>query len=275
MKECLTNFFLSLFPEGFNLNDMFWTMIFIFIVVTMAAVVIRFVFKSASAYLHALSSAMAILFFYLFSVVLYQSVPGIFGKVLEILPLVNMTEESITLYSFSLTWDNIPAVCSEFLHILVFSLILITLDDMIPDAKNTISWIVLQFSLVVLTCIVYRAFLELLGAFDQDFLQDYAAIILVCILFTFVFLGLLKIIFTLMLVTVNPLLGAVGTWFSGSKSGQILGKSVLCAFLICAIVQFVQGFGLGTIVFAQITPLVYGLYMCLLLVLWVFTGHFL
>lgn len=273
--DYLYDYFVSLFPAGFDLNDMFWTMLFIFGIVIMSAVVIRFIFKQASGYLHALSSAMAILFFYLSNIMFYQHAPEFIGRVLELLPLIEVGADSVSLYTFHFTVENIPTICSEFLHILVFSMILITLDDLIPDAKNTFGWILLQFFLVILTCIVYRAFLELVGMIEQDFLVDYAPIILVCVLFTFVLLGLLKIILTLILATVSPLLGAVGTWFIGSKFGRVLGKSVLCSFLLCIIFGFLEGMGLTSIAFAEASSFVYSLYLLLLLILWVITGHYL
>ena len=275
MLECINTYILSLFPEGYDLNLMFWAMVTIFGVVCLAAVVIRFVFKTASAYLHALSSAMAILFFYLFNILLYPAFPELFGEVLKLLPLIDVTAEGVTLHTIQLGLQHLPEISKEFLPVLIFSGILIVLDDLVPDAKNTPSWILLQFGLVCATYIFYWAFQKFLGLIDLDFMEQYAPTILFCVLFTFVAMGILKIIFTLMLVSVSPLLGAVGAWFATSMMGKILGKSVLCAILLCAVCIYLSTVGLGTVVFAEISMLVYVPYMIIVLVLWVFTGHFL
>lgn len=275
MLECISNYFVSLFPDGFDMNQMFWTMVTVFGVVSLAAVVIRFVFKAASAYLHALSSAMAILFFYLFNILMYPVLPSVFGGILELLPLIDVSESGVTLHTIQLGLKYLPELSREFLPVLIFSGILIVLDDLIPDAKNTISWILLQFAIVCATCIFFWAFQKFIGMVEIDFLNEYAPTILFCVLFTFVAMGILKIIFTLMLVSVSPLLGAVGAWFATSKTGMILGKAVLCAVMLCAMCIYLTGAGMGTMVFAEMSALVYVLYMGLLLILWVFTGHFL
>lgn len=275
MLECISNCILSLFPEGFDPNQMFWSVISLIGVVSLAGIVIKFFFRTATAYLHALSSAMAILFFYLVNILLYPMLPDIFGKVLEILPLIDVTEEGVTLHTIQVGLRYLPELSREFLPILIFSGILIVLDDLIPDAKNTPSWILLQFAIVCATCIFYSVFEKMLGILPLGFMDQYAPVILFCVLFTFVAMGILKIIFTLMLVSVSPLLGAVGAWFSTSPMGKILGKAVLCAVLVCAVFIYLTGIGMGTILFAEVSALIYVLYMVILLGLWVFTGHFL
>lgn len=275
MLECINTFILSLFPEGYDLNLMFRSMVTIFGVVALAAVVIRFVFKTASAYLHALSSAMAILFFYLFNILLYPVLPSLFGEVLKLLPLIDVTADGVAVHAIEFGLLSLPELSKEFLPVLIFSGILIVMDDVVPDAKNTPSWILLQFALVCAACIFYWAFQTFIDMIDLDFMEQYAPTIVFCVLFTFVTMGILKIIFTLMLVTVSPLLGAVGAWFATSMMGKALGKSVLCAILLCGISVYLNNVGLGTIAFADLSLMVYVPYMIIVLVLWVLTGHFL
>lgn len=275
MLECISNYILSLFPEGFDPGQMFRSVIFLIGIVSLAGIVIKFFFKTATAYLHALSSAMAILFFYLVNILLYPVLPGIVGKVLETLPLIDVSAEGVTLHTIQFGLQYLPELSREFLPVLVFSGILIILDDLIPDAKNTFGWILLQFAIVCATCLFYWAFEKLIGVLPVNIVSQYAPVILFCVLFIFVAMGLMKIIFTFILVSVSPLLGAVGAWFSTSPFGRTLGKSVLCAVLVCAAFFYLTVIGMGTILFADVSALVYVLYMLILLGLWVFTGHFL
>ena len=273
MLEFLSTYIMSLFPEGFNPLDMIQTSIYLIGIVLLMAVLVRLVHQKASQYNHALSSAMALLFMYLLMIQLHGIIPEIVDPVLDKLPLidVNLDSGKLTLYQFSL--EKFSESCVELLYLLILSFCLIGLDDLIPDAKNTTSWIILQFIVVCIALAIYCFILKAIAHFAPDVFDSFAPMILVCILLFMVFLGLLKVILTLMLVAVNPLLGAVSAFFSTNKVGMALGKSVMCSFIMVVMTVLLQHKGVGTFVLADLTLLVCLLPMVILGVLWVVIGH--
>lgn len=271
MLERISKFILSLFPDGFNPVDMLTSLGFIIAIVFIAAVLIRIIHKKASKYNHALASAMAILFTYLSLIVLHDIVPSITGPALKMLPLIEFNGKTISLFTFSM--EHFADGCTEFLYVFILSFILIGLDDMIPDARNALSWIILQFVIASIALVAYYIVLKCIDTFAPNILDSYAPMILVCILLFMIFLGLLKVLFSLMLVAVSPLLGAVSTFFSTTNLGQALGKAVMCSLVLVVVCAYLQNLGLTSVAIGDLNFLVCALPMAVLLGLWFVVGY--
>ena len=272
MFEILSTYILSLFPEGFDPMGMFQVLMYIIAVVFIVAMLIRLVHEKASQYNHALSSAMALMFMYLLLFQVRNLLPETIDPVLSKLPLidVNLNSGSISLYRFSV--GDFSHSCREFLYLFILSFCLIGLDDIIPDAKNTTSWMILQFIIACVAVAVYSFVLKLVDHFAPGILDSFAPMLLVCILLFMVLLGLLKVILTLMLTVVNPLLGAVSAFFSSNKLGMALGKSVMCSFILAAMCIFMNWMGFSHFQMADLTLLACSLPMIVLAILWVVLG---
>ena len=275
MLEVISTYILSLFPEGFNPMDMLKALVYIIAIVFVITALIRMVHKKASQYNHALSSAMALMFMYLLLVQLRRFMPEVVDPLLDRLPLIDLNQEAGTIQLYHFTMKDFAGSCREFLYLFILSFCLIGLDDIIPDAKNTPSWMILQFIIVCIAMAIYSFILKSISHFAPDILDSFAPMILVCILLFMVFLGLLKVILTLMLVAVNPLLGAISAFFSSNKVGLALGKSVMCSLVLTAVAIFMthQNFALFNL--ADLTLLVCILPMAVGLLLWVVIGHIL
>ena len=275
MLEVISTYILSLFPEGFKPMDMVHSRLYIIAIAVIVAVGIRMIHKKASQYNHALSSAMALLFMYLLLIQLHKLVPDIVDPLLDKLPLVDMDLENGTVSLFQFSAKNFSASCAEFLNLFILSFCLIGLDDLIPDAKNVTSWMILQFIIVCLSMAIYTFLLKCINHFCPDLLSSYAPMILVCILLFMVFLGLLKVVLTMMLVAVNPLLIAISAFFSGNKLGLALGKAVMCSLVLVLVSLFMYHKSFMVFALADLTFLVCMLPMIVLGMLWVVIGHIL
>ena len=275
MMEVISAYILSLFPEGFNPFDLFRTLFYFIGIILILAALIRLVHNKSSQYNHALSSAMALMFMYLLFILLHKVIPDIVDPVLDKLPLIDVNFETgmITLYQFSM--EHFTESCVELLYLLILSFCLIGLDDLIPDAKNTLSWMLLQFIIACIAMAIYCFILHAIETFIPEVLTSLAPTILVCILLFLVFLGVLKVILALVLVAVNPLLGAVGAFFSSNKLGLALGKSVMCSVALLATTALLKYKGLTVIAMADMTLLVCFLPLVVLAILWVVIGHIL
>ena len=252
MAKHLDYFFSSLFPEGFHIMDLLPTLGFIVVVAAVLGILIHTIADKAARYNHALSSAMALLFMYLAVMMLHgTSAPDFVKEVLKILPLVDYNGSQIILFQFAS--ENFMEFFREFLYAFILSFVLIGLDDLIPDAKGRIAWIILQLFIICAAVFLYCGVIKAIDVFAPGILDSYAPLILGCILLFMVLLGILKVILSLLLVTVNPLLGAISLFFSTAPLGRALGKATLCALLLCAVTFFMGSSGFTTIQLAEMS----------------------
>ena len=273
MLEVLSTYILSLFPEGFKPMDMIHGLLYIVAVVVIIAALIRLIHKKASQYNHALSSAMALMFMYLLLIQLRRFIPDMVDPLLSKLPLIDLNTQAGTIGLYRFADGEFLHGCTEYLYLFILCFCLIGLDDLIPDAKNTASWIILQFIIVCVAMAIYTFILKCLHHFIPEMMDSYAPMILVSILLFMVLLGLLKVVLTLMLVAVNPLLGAISAFFSGNQIGLALGKSVMCSFVLFAVSIFMSHQNFAVFNLNDLTLLVCIAPMFVLGILWVVIGH--
>ena len=274
MPVCTTITIPSIFPDGFDPLHMLPTLGFIIAVVFILAVLIRVLADKASRYNHALASAMAILFMYIILMMMHgESGPEFITEALNVLPLVNIQDGKIMLFSFA--QDNVLEIFREFLYAFILSMVLIGLDDLIPDAKNGIAWIILQVFIAALSVFVYWGIIKAIESFIPGVLDSYAPLILGCILLFMILLGVLKIIMGLLLVAVNPLLGAVSAFFGTAPLGKVLGKAAMCAIILCAVAIFMSASGFTAFALVNMTFAVCILPLLVLMLLWFLIGYIL
>ena len=275
MLEVLSTYILSLFPEGFKPMDMIKGLVYIIAVSVIIAVVTRLIHKKASQYNHALSSGMALMFMYMLLIQLRRLFPELIDPVLSKLPLIELNAEAGTIGLYHFTAKEFLHGCTEYLYLFILCFCLIGLDDLIPDAKNAASWIVLQFVILSLSFVIYNFVIKCLNHFIPEMMDSFAPMILVSILLFMIFLGLLKVLLTLMLTAVNPLLAAVSAFFSGNKVGLALGKSVMCSIMLFAVSVFMTHQNFSVFRLEDLTLLVCFAPMFVMVILWFGIGHLL
>ena len=273
MIEVISTYIISLFPEGFKPYDMFHALFYLVGVALILAALVRLIHKKASQYNHALSSAMALMFMYMLMVLLHRLIPDIVDPVLQKLPLIDVNFETGTISLFQFSMDRFTEGCRELVYLMILSFCLIGLDDIIPDSKNVGSWMLLQFIIACIALAIYCFILNSINTFFPEVFTSVAPMILVSILLFMVFLGLLKVILTMMLVAVNPLLGAISAFFSSNKLGMALGKSVMCSFVLIAMTAFLRFKEVTVVSLDDLTMLVCSLPLIILALLWVVIGH--
>lgn len=270
MLKSITEFITSLFPPGFSLVAMLQVFAFITAAVVILAVIGKLAFGKGCLD-HAVASAIAILFVYAFFGMLYrldsQLVEGVIGQ----LPMIEVRGD--TVYLFNLKGANFQDICHQALHVLLMTFAVVALDDLIPDAKNTVSWYVLQFIIALAAILAYCFLVHCLNTYCPDLLNSYAPMILVCILLFMLFLGALNVVLSLMLTVVNPLIGAVYTFFLGSKLGKIITKSVFSTLALFALVWFMHNLGYSSFAVMGGSFVAFLPFMLLMLVLWYVVGY--
>lgn len=272
MLEFFLQWIESFLPEGFHMTDMLIPLAVLALSVVAIAAFIRMIADKASGYTHALASAMALLFVYVFLMLVHtENSPDFIKNALDILPLIEYDNGVVTLFQF--TKENFRAFFNELLYAFILSFILIGLDDLIPDSKNEGAWILIQMFITAVSVFLYWGVTEAIESLWPGVLSGYAPLILGCILLFMVALGLAKLIFSLLVVAVNPLLMAVGTFFGTSPVGKALGKAALCALILCAFAAILGQLGLDAIVLEDLSLLICFMPLAVTLLLWIVIGY--
>ena len=272
MLECISDWLSTQLPEGFHILDTVPTLGFLILTVVVLAVINQAIDKNEGKYNHALSSAMAILFAYVFLMMVHnENPPEFISDALNTLPLIEYKDGAVTLFQFD--FEHLLPCCKEVLQVFILSAILIGLDDMIPDSRNGLTWIILQSVIVAISLFIYWGVIKAIHVFMPGILNSYAPLVLVGILFFMVGMAVLRLILGLLLTAVNPFIGAFSTFFGTSPVGKALGKAALCTVILTVVSYFLAASGLTTITLVSLTWLVCFLPLGVLLLLWFIVGY--
>ena len=233
----------------------------------------RVIFGKRSSMNHALSSAMGIFFILVISTVVYVFDPRSLAQYLSPLPYVAFSGEYLVV--FPLLSADFTLICDEVLSMIILAFLVNLLDTFIPKGKGVIGWFVLRFLTVVLAMGLHYAVTWASNAFLPGFLVTYAPVLLLIILVLALLMGLLKVILGLVLVAVNPLFGALATFFFSTLVGKQLTKAIFTTFILTAVVAVLNYFGTTLLCIAGTALAAYIPLLIVLLILWYLIGHLL
>ena len=233
----------------------------------------RAVLGKRSSLNHAVSSAMAVLFLYAATIVIYTCKPWELSKFLSPLPFITFLENHIMLLPFA--GSEITLLCHEILSLVILSFLVILIDSIIPKGESVLSWCVCRLIAVVLSMGLHCVVTWAVNLYFPDALITYAPIILLGLLLGMLLLGVLNVILSLALAAVNPFFGAVYAFFFSNAVGKQLTKSVLTTALVCAVIYLLERGGYGVICITTAALLSYLPLVAVLLVLWFVIGKLL
>jgi hypothetical protein len=266
-------FMTSILPDDFTISSSVKFILILFAAVMIMACIARLSLGKGSELNQAISAAMGILFIYMLAVVVYSFHPENLSRFLSPLPFVSFTNDSLVLFSFR---DNdFLTVCAEILSMLILAFLVNILDAKIPKGKNILSWYLLRLLTVLLAMILHYIITYLFNTFMPDALVTYAPIILLGNLVVLLSVGVLKVILGVVLTAVNPIIGAIYTFFFATMLGKQISKATLTTVLLIAVVLLLKYLGYAVISIASAALLAYIPLVIILLVLWYVIGELL
>lgn len=231
----------------------------------------RVVLGKRSSLNHSVSSAMGILFIYALTIVIYTFDPYALSKYLAPLPFVKFSGDTLHIFSFANA--EFTTICKEVLSMVILAFLVNLLDDWIPKGNKAAVWFTFRLLTVLLAMVLHYLVQWAFNAFLPGVLVTYAPMILLCILGAMLFLGLANVILSLVLTVVNPLIGALYTFFFSNVIGKQITKAIVTTIILSAVVFALNYFGYAAI---SISAAVLGNYIPLiaaLLILWYLLGH--
>ena len=235
----------------------------------------RLLFGHDSPLANAVSSAIGILFIYMATVTV-MTVGGEleqFRQFLTPLPYVSIDGE--TLHFFVFEGASQIAICRQVLSMIILSFLVNLLDTWLPVGNNPVTWFLFRCITVVLSIIVHWFTVGMLNAALPNVITDYAPIILLGVLALMLAVGALKFLVGAAIATINPIIGALYTFFFANIIGKQISKAVLSTALLTALVWALNYFGIATLSISMAALLAYLPFLAVLLVVWYVVNHIL
>lgn len=232
----------------------------------------RFAFGKKSVLNQSVSSAIGILFIYAFTVVIHS-----FGLDLQFLvsPLPFVSIEGEWLNIFNIAQAEFVTICGELLNMVILAFLVNLANSWLPQGKKLLTWLLFRVVSVALGMIMFAIANYLLTAFLPEGLLTWAPVILLALLVIMLLVGALKGLVGAALVTVNPLIGFLYTFFFASLVGKMLSRAMLTTLIISALIYALNYFGVAAIAIGTAVLVGYIPLLILLLVLWFVIGKLL
>jgi len=233
----------------------------------------RVILGKQSSLNHSLSSAMAILFIYAVTIVVYTFKPWNLEALLSPLPFVTFFND----YMVVMPVVGIrPTVLSRELLSLIFLAFLVNLTDIcLPRGKSVLGWFLWRSISVVASMGLHLLMHWAFDTFLPNVLVTYAPIILLLLLVLMMFLGFLNAVLGLVLTITNPIIGAAYAFFFSNIVGKQLTKAFFTAGILSVIVYLMSVFDYNFVNISIFSLSAYVPLAFVSLILWYLIGHLL
>ena len=196
---------------------------------------------------HAVSSAIGILFIYIITVLVLMAGPELekFKEFLSPLPFVNIEGEQLQLFVYA--ESTFDAICVQVLSMVILAFLVNLLDTLLPRGDTIMGWFLFRCVTVILGMAAHWLVCQLLTAFLPDVIVNYASVILLGVLVVMLSVGIFRFLVGAAIATVNPIVGALYTFFFANIIGVQLSKSVLTTALLSLLIYALNELGIITI----------------------------
>ena len=236
-----------------------------------AGLLVRLLFGNRSDLNHAMSSSAGILTVYVLTVIIYAFQPKGLENLLSPLPFVTFVNDYLFVLPFHGT--SFETLCSQILALVILSFVVNCMDALLPEGENPFTWFLSRFLSVILAMGLHVAANWAINKYLPTLIVYHAPAVLLVILLSCLLLGVFKLILGIFLTVVNPVLGALYTFFFSSHIGKQLTKSVLSTAILCGVFYAMDRF---SYLIVHISPAALPAYLPLLpgfLVIWYLLGH--
>lgn len=210
--------------------------------------VLRMIFGRGSSLNGALSATLSVLLAYLTAVMLSWLVPQ-WLVALPQLPFVTVSQNRFFLWDLHQVSKSV--VYGGILRLSILAFLVNLLEAFMPHGKKIHTWYLFRMGTVLAALAGYSmvvAWLERLlpGLFDQ-----YAQVVVLGFWAVIALAGVLKVLLSVVLTVVNPIVGAVYTFFFSNLVGKQFTKSILTTVLCLAIVTLANQAGFSQFAFSD------------------------
>ncbi len=224
----------------------------------------RLAFGKRSVIGGTVSSSIAILFIYALTFVL-SCAGAEFESLVAPLPFVTIQNRTVYMHSF---YGDFSYICNELLSMVILSFLVNLIDSWLPRGKNLLTWLFFRILTVCLGLLLHLVALHLFNSYAPAEIQTYAPAILLGILVLLILTGALKLLVGVILISVNPFIAALYTFFFANIFGKQITEAVLTTALLAGLVFLLNHLGIFVISIIQAALIAYIPFALILIVLW-------
>lgn len=262
----------DLIPAGFDLEAFLTAAVVVIVGIFILGILARLIFGKKSLLNHSISSAINILFIYIITICIHS-----FGVDLAFLmsplPFVSLNGEYLHLFGFAGT--DYTVICDQVLSMIILAFLSNLTDDWLPQGKSILAWFFFRCVSVLLAMLLHLIATAIIAALLPQGLLTWAPVVLLGLLIALILLGALKILVGAIIGTVNPLIGALYTFFFANVVGKMIFKAVLTTAILAAIVWVLNYFGISAVMVASSVLTGYLPFLLILIGIWYVIGHLL
>lgn len=202
--------------------------------------VFRLICGKGSKLVRSVSGSVILMLVYLADILVYVFAPSL-RDILAPLPFLTVTEDAFFL------WD-ICSLRGNELYIPLLQLFLLAffanlLDGLMPKGKKLLSWYGFRLLTVAACLALYTMASSLIRSVAPRIFGDWAGYILLGIWGVILLTGILKLLLTVILAAVNPLVGALYGFFFSNIVGKQLSQAIATTLLTVAIMCLLYWLG--------------------------------
>ena len=268
--ESIINFLKDVVPENFDVETFVKVAPLLLIGIAVFGLLGRFVFGKGAVLTKSISSAISILFIYVITI-LVHSLGADLKFLLSPLPFIELDNE----YLHLLIYDKsmYPQICNQLLSMIILAFLANLADNWLPKKKNVFAWFFFRCLSVIIAIVLHLIVNTIITAFLPEGLLTWAPVVLLGLLVLMLMVGALKLLVGVALSTVNPLIGALYTFFFANIVGKQISKAVLTTGLLAGIVCLLHYLGVTAVYIAASALAVYIPFLVILLLLWYLIGR--
>jgi hypothetical protein len=267
--EAIITFLEGILPEGFQVESFLKMALFLVAGLAIFGVLGRFVFGKGSVLSRSVSSAIAILFIYVITIVIH-SLGVDLHFLLSPLPFIEIEGDYLHFLIYDKT--QYPLICNQLLTMIILAFVANLADSWLPKGKNIFAWFFFRCLSVIIAMVLHLIANAILAAFLPEGLLTWAPVVLLGLLVVMLLVGALKLLVGLVLSTVNPVIGALYTFFFANIIGKQISKAVLTTAILAGIVALMHYLGIAAVYIASSALAVYIPLLIILLLLWWLIG---
>lgn len=232
-------------PKEISVDNMMWFLLIFCGGFLLFGILGRVILGKRSSLNHSVSSAMAILFVYAITIVVYTFEPKFLTDFLSPLPFVSFHHHYMIV--FPIKGAGLPLICNELLSLIILAFLVNLIDTLMPKGDNTVTWFLLRVLMILVTMALHYGFGWLMDTYLPDVLLLYAPVILIGILLALLLTGVAGAVAGLLLAAVDPIIGGICGFLFGTTIGKQLTKAMFTSAIICCIVFLLEYLGIHLI----------------------------
>lgn len=221
------------FVESFNIESFLQIMLVISAILFFTGIILRIICGHGSSLSRSVVAAMGILVIYVVAVAI--NIENHYEVFMTPLPFISLTGDYLSI--FKLTGAELSAICSELVRMIVLAFLVNLADEIIPKGNTFLVKYFLSCLSVVVSMFAYWFVTGLLEQYLPGVIVTYAPVILIIIAVVLLMATVFKWIVGVVLgMTVNPIIGAIYTFFIGTFIGKKLFKAILTTLIMLVLV---------------------------------------